>query len=392
MADPIGVACAADPEDPSAFSGTPASVIGALRAAGEEVVPVAATLSEPRQRLAQLVLAGARVRPAQLRGPGDPEARLRAAVQTNQSRLLASTVLARVRGGAAARTLRRLPQPVRGCVQYGTHFELPAGVPFVTYDDMTVEQAIGSYPYSWVSRLTRSDLDAVIARQRRVFHSATACCTTSHWAARSIVEDYGVSADRVHVVGVGATNSAQRATGRDWATPRYVFVGKDWERKNGDAVVRAFARVRDGSPEATLDLVGGHPPIALPGVVGHGLLAPDDPATAGVIARLYAHATCFVLPSLHEPAGIAYIEAALTGVGSIGTASGGSSTLIGNGGLVVDPRDEEALLDAMQRFAEPAQARAFGDAAAARAELFTWDLVARRLRRALDGEGGPDFL
>jgi glycosyltransferase involved in cell wall biosynthesis len=43
---------------------------------------------------------------------------------------------------------------------------------------------------------------------------------------------------------------------RDWSTPRFLFVGNDFERKNGVAVVSAFKRLRDQVSEARLDVVG----------------------------------------------------------------------------------------------------------------------------------------
>ena len=48
-------------------------------------------------------------------------------------------------------------------------------------------------------RLLRRRIDF----QRRAYERAVACCATTFWAADSIVRDYGVSPDKVHVVGVG---------------------------------------------------------------------------------------------------------------------------------------------------------------------------------------------
>jgi glycosyltransferase involved in cell wall biosynthesis len=288
----------------------------------------------------------------------------------------------------AARTSMRGVH-IDGCIQYGTEFALPSGARYVTYDDMTVMQAIEAYPYDWITRMTKRELEYLISRQRRVFRRASACCATTHWAAESIVRGYGIPADRVRVVGIGATNLAPEVPERDWSTPRFLFVGKDWTRKNGDAVLDAFAAVRREHPTATLDLVGGHPPIVQPGVTGHGLLEPGAAESRDRIRSLQASATCFVMPSLHEPSAIAYVEAGSAGVGSIGSASGGSRTLIGDGGLVVDPRDPTAIIDAMMRFTDGGQAQEFGIRAARRAKLFTWSAVARRLAEALHGVSTP---
>ena len=82
------------------------------------------------------------------------------------------------------------------------------------------------------------------------------------------------------------------------------------------------------------------------------------------------------MPSYSEARRIAYVEAAAAGLPSIGTMAGGSDYLIGDGGLVVDPRDDDALLDAMRRLADPAVAARKGAAARRRSERFTWEAVA----------------
>jgi glycosyltransferase involved in cell wall biosynthesis len=211
---------------------------------------------------------------------------------------------------------------------------------------------------------------------------------TSPWAAESVLDDYGIAPEKVHVVGIGC-NHVATATWRNWSQPRFLFVGLDWERKNGSGVLRAFARLREQLPSAHLDLVGGHPPLSQAGVTAHGVLRLDVPPQRERLERLFAEATCFVMPSHSEASAIAYVEAAAAGLPSIGTSAGGSAYLIGDGGLIVDPADDEALFLAMQRLAEPQVAEQMGAAARERSQLFTWGAVTRRLLRALEGETSP---
>jgi glycosyltransferase involved in cell wall biosynthesis len=201
----------------------------------------------------------------------------------------------------------------------------------------------------------------------------------------------------VFVVGLGRNHPPAELSPRDWSAPRYLFVGVAWERKNGPAVVAAFQRVRERHPEARLDLVGGHPRLDVPGVVPHGPLSRTDPAERELVAALYRSATAFVMPSLHEPAGIVYVEAGAAGVPSIGSSDGGAATMIGPGGRIVDPRDPEQIYAAMLELADPQTAQGLGDLARRHAALFTWRLVAERLVRALaiagvDPAGLAEFL
>jgi glycosyltransferase involved in cell wall biosynthesis len=120
------------------------------------------------------------------------------------------------------------------------------------------------------------------------------------------------------------------------------------------------------------------------GVTAHGPLAFSDPRQRAHAEALFESATCFVMPSQCENFGIVYVEAAAAGVPSIGTTVGGAADAIGEeGGLLVDPADEEALVEAMAAMCDPERARNMGAAARDRSHLFTWKAVAGRIADAL---------
>jgi glycosyltransferase involved in cell wall biosynthesis len=248
------------------------------------------------------------------------------------------------------------------------------------------------YPYA-----TKRQLEWVVRRQVALYKGAYAVCVSSRWAADSIVRDHGIAARKVHVVGNGRNADAPPPADRDWSTPRFLFIGRHWKRKNGDAVVRAFARVRMEFPDARLDIVGGHPPLDVEGVTGHGHVAVSQPEGRARIEGLFSAATCFVVPSLLEPFGLVYVEAAAAGIASIGTTNGGTSDSIGEGGILVDPHDDEAIYKAMLEMCDPDRARRLGEVARERAPLFTWPAFGQRILRSLDlrpipGVTLPDFL
>jgi glycosyltransferase involved in cell wall biosynthesis len=122
------------------------------------------------------------------------------------------------------------------------------------------------------------------------------------------------------------------------------------------------------------------------------VLDPGDPADRDRLDGLYGAATCFVMPSLHEPSALSYVEAAGAGVPVIGTTAGGTATLVGDGGVLVEPGDEAALREAMLALAVPATAARLGELASARARLFTWDAVGERLLAALRGHDDGGYL
>ena len=356
----VAIAARGNPRDPATSSGTPAGLFRGLAEAGVEGVPLHAGLPRRVERVAR-----------------------RARLDLRDAAFLHETV-ARRRLAAAG--------PVDGVIQWGTEFRLAPGVPYVTFEDQTLAQALRAYEYPDLATRGQRAIDRWFRRQRALYAEAVACCTTSHWAAQSLVDDYGLDPGRVHVVGVGRNRDVEPPPdGRDWGVPRFLFVGAEWERKNGPRLLRAFARLRAECPDATLDVVGGHPPIEQPGVRTHGFLRLDDAEHRARLATLFQEATCFVMPSLYEPSAIVHAEAAGAGLASIGSAAGGSRTLIGDAGVLVDPQSDDALTGALRELADPGRARELSERALARAPLLTWRAVVERLLGALTGRPVDDL-
>jgi glycosyltransferase involved in cell wall biosynthesis len=375
----VGLVAHSDPHDPQSDSGVTNSVFEALKELVADVVPVSGELSPRAARAAYLSSVAARMRMRDLRDPRGAARRVHSAAQLGRPTIAARNRLIR-RGLAAAGGLD-------GVVQRGCEMSLPDGHRVVTFEDSTVLQARESYPWPHLRALSEADFRRFADRQRRCYAAAVACCCTTHWVAQSITGSYGIPGERVFVVGNGQNHPSAEVLERDWSTPRFLFVGVDWERKNGAAVVRAFARVRERYPTAQIDLVGEHPRLDLPGVVAHGFLSRSNAADRERLVALYRSATVFVMPSLHEPAGIVYVEAASAGVPSIGGTNGGAATLIGPGGLTVDPLDPDQIYAAMLQLADGDTAQRMGDRAREHSALFTWRKVAERLVRALDLPG-----
>lgn len=370
----IAVVCEGDPSDPTEWSGTPFGIVGGLNALGVDVVPVAGAPSGRTAALFRDVIAVAGVRPEGIRSSGIGRA-LRVAREVAPLTATYGNL-----GTAWVWASLRRRGPVDGVVQIGSSYEV-RHPRVVTFEDMTVRQAIDEGQYRW-GVMSSLQIEKRIARQRRVYEQAVAVTVATPWAGRSVVSDYGIPCGKVAAVGFGRNHHVAPVE-REWGSPRFLFVGVDWERKNGDAVVAAFREVRKLRPDATLDLVGGHPPVDECGVVGHGRLRLDDPTDGEVLAGLFASSTCLVMPSRFEAGGIVYLEAAAAGLPVIGTTKGGAPDLIGPGGFVVDPLDQGALVTAMVQMCEKDIARAFGARAAQRVAAFTWEMVAARLLDAM---------
>ncbi|MGN6558498.1 MAG: glycosyltransferase family 4 protein [Solirubrobacterales bacterium] len=345
------------------WSGIPAGLTAGMQSEGAEVVHIDASV--PR------------------------EGRLEKVLRMSWTDRAASRSFA-VAGSYLARRGVRQAGPLDGVVMIGSGYALGSAVPYVTFDDGTVAQALDLLGLGDV--LGERVATAWRRRQARVYRDAFGCCLASEWAAASVRDDYGIDPAKVHVVGFGVNLTEAPEAERDWNKPRFLFAGFDWERKRGPAVVGAFAEVRKQYPEAALDLVGGHPPIEAEGVTTHGPLPLSSEEGQRRYAELLAKATCMVMPSTIEPFGIAYLDAAQAGIPSIGTTIGGAADAIGDGGRLVDPTDPDALVEAMMELAQPALAQQLGGHARERAKSFTWQAVARRVLGVLLPESATPSL
>jgi hypothetical protein len=344
-----------DVKAPGSWSGVPAGLYAGLMAAGAEVAAVDATAP----MLAAIFTALGMAWTARTTNP----------------------VLAEAGGSRAA--LSMLRRHFDGAIAIGSGYELRGSTPTVTFEDMTVVQALAQ-PESVYAEIGERAAQRWRERQRRIYERSAACCVTSEWAAASIVADYGIDPAKVHVVGMGH-NVPEQEVERDWETPRFLFIGVDWERKRGPAVLDAFSALLERYPSARLDLVGGNPPVDRPGVTAHGLLSLANPEASAKLAALLRESTCLVMPSSFEPFGIAHLDAGAAGVPSIGTTNGGAATAVGDGGVLVDPADPDALLEAMLDLCDPGTAKDLGERAQRHARDYTWQAVAERVIAALAG-------
>lgn len=373
----IAFAALGDADDRALWSGTPSSIVRELREFGVDVVTVDAR--SPADKAILNVIALPRVILG-LRKHG-----LRAGLHRERGIAQHSIALARARTRTVNRKLRRCG-PLDGVVQIGTDF-LISHPNTVSYEDMTVAQAL-QWPEAFWDEVPRRVKKARLDQQSKAYRNNRAAAFTTHWAARSAIAELGCSPSKVHVLGVGANHVADATQKRDWSVPRFLFVGRDWERKNGPMTVEAFAEVRKTFPLAELHLTGHHDPVSAPGVTDHGHLKLGVPEHQQTLLDLWATSTCLVVPSRFEATGVVYVEAMYAGIPSIGTTRGGASDVIGDAGLAVDPTAADVLVSAMQTFCNPAVASEAGRRARQRSSQFSWKRVAAGLIEALDLPGG----
>lgn len=205
---------------------------------------------------------------------------------------------------------------------------------------------------------------------RRVFNAATAIVTWSRWAADSVVNDYGISPDKVRVISPGVDLDRWRpAVGARPPGPvRVLFVGDDMVRKGGQDLLAALGLI---GVDLELDMVTNAPVEAPlpPGVTVRVHRGLDH--TSPALFDLYRSADIFALPSRAECFGLVFCEAMASGLPVIGCHGGAVAELVVDGvnGILVPPKSPEHLAKALSTLAADAGQRArFGESSRRMAE------------------------
>ncbi len=213
-----------------------------------------------------------------------------------------------------------------------------------------------------------------------LYRNADAVATTGSHVERTLLERYGCSPSRVKTVHIGANVSIVPVS-TDLARYRakhVLFVGVEWERKGGPALIEGFRRAAMSHPDARLSIVGCTPPISDPQVNVVGSVRRDQ------MPAHYEAASVFCMPSVIEPLGIAAVEASLFRLPVVATRIDGFFETVTDGetGILVPLNDPPAIAAALcHLFEHPEQARRMGIAGYERNRTrFNWDEVGRRLR------------
>jgi glycosyltransferase involved in cell wall biosynthesis len=220
---------------------------------------------------------------------------------------------------------------------------------------------------------------------------ASVILADSRTTANDLQTLYGTAPDKIHVVypGVDPPQIHPADIHRKYKLPqRYLlFMGTLQPRKNIARLVQAYRRYRTLSDDpAGLVLAGkrgwlydtqwtaGVEGVHLPGYVDE-----DDKGA------LYANAEVLVFPSLYEGFGFPVIEAMHCGIPVITSRTSSLPELAGDAALLVDPRDSEAITQAISRLEQDRDLRArLIERGRVQAQRFTWERAAAQVLDALN--------
>lgn len=148
----------------------------------------------------------------------------------------------------------------------------------------------------------------------------------------------------------------------------FLFVGRIVGDKGINELVAAFQRLNDKNKNTQLVLVGWFEKELDPvseetqkAIDQHPYIHAVGTKEGDELLAYYAAADCFVFPSYREGFPNTVLEAGAMGLPSIVTDINGSREIIvqGENGLIILPRDEQALYDAMLRMMTDNEARRY---------------------------------
>lgn len=217
---------------------------------------------------------------------------------------------------------------------------------------------------------------------------AAAILTGSEATRQDLIELFGVEPERVTVTPYAADpiyrpleqRHAQRLVRERLGLPApyLLSVGVLQPRKNLPRLVRAYNRIAAHIPHR-LVLVGkeGWAPDELREAVAETPLGKEVIFTGYVadadLPVLYAGADLFVYPSLYEGFGLPPLEAMACGTPVITSNLSSLPEVVGDAGVLLDPRDEAGLArEILALLEDPARRQKLATEGLERARLFSW--------------------
>ncbi|MCS3655576.1 glycosyltransferase involved in cell wall biosynthesis [Salinibacter ruber] len=218
----------------------------------------------------------------------------------------------------------------------------------------------------------------------------------SEFVKQSLVDVLGVNEDRVRVVHHGG-GIVEEARNRGWTsseekrTGGILFVSTLYPHKNPDQLIRAYARLENRQSELPpLIIVGGDTdgenPTEERGTERDRLSRLADHLGVGEqvefpgrisdeeLLDLFATSRLMVYPSSLEGFGIPAVEAMQAGLPLVASNRTSIPEIVGEGGILIDPNDVEAMADRMEEvlFNDEVRHRLIG-AGRKRGEKFSWN-------------------
>jgi glycosyltransferase involved in cell wall biosynthesis len=254
--------------------------------------------------------------------------------------------------------------------------------PRCIFVDFTIKLTEREYPL-WETFLSEVDKRKWLEWEVESYQNATIVFTASNHTRDSIINDYGIDEEKVVTIYEGANIKELPTFEKDYSNKTILFVGRDFDRKGGQSLIKAFKEVKKEIKDAKMIIAGQCSPainvqdITVEGYVDHQRLL-----------QLYEQASIFAMPSVCEPFGIVFLEAMTYKTPCIGSTADAMPEIIEDGktGFLIPPNDYQQLADKLILLLEDENLmKRMGERSRKRFEkYFTWDLVVERMTKKFE--------
>lgn len=245
------------------------------------------------------------------------------------------------------------------------------GVPFFIYTDHT---NLNNLNYQYVKSKLSLHSGGHQYLERRAYEHARLVFVMSNNIRESLIKQYQIDADKVKLVYAGANAPVDGVNNQlKYHSKNIIFVGKDWVRKGGPLLVKAFETVIQSIPDATLTIAGCNPKISLPNCKVYGEVSLPE------VAKIYSEAAVFCMPTTLEPFGIVFLEAMVSSLPIVTNDIGATADFVVedyNGYRLHNDAEEYAQV-LIKLLNDPQKCKEFGDNSKLLvSKNYTWENVA----------------
>jgi glycosyltransferase involved in cell wall biosynthesis len=222
--------------------------------------------------------------------------------------------------------------------------------------------------------------DPTVEMKRRSIQSAQAIICISESTKRDLLERFDIPEEKVTITYLASEVNISLSYGSELVPehPYYLYVGSRASYKNFDGLIAAFAKVASINFEAKLCVVGSAFNEAESKLIAEMGLSDRIEYYGHVnnnhLAKLYRCSIAFIYPSLYEGFGIPPLEAMSSGTVAIVANSSSLPEVVGDAGLLFDPKSTLDLADLMLLLLDqPIKRNALIEKGFERAKIFSWD-------------------
>ncbi len=234
------------------------------------------------------------------------------------------------------------------------------------------------FEHSSFQHLPKNEIDILAERQDILYTQKDVhFFTMSHWLAKWLVDDYKLPKEKVDFVGGGINIDVSKIDFSKKTGNKFLFVGKDFERKNGPLVVEAFKKILIKDKKYELYIAGPNSiDVDLDNIHFLGNLSFDD------LVPYFNMCDVFVMPSIFEAYGLVFPEALSFGLPCIGRDAFEMPYFIKNGenGYLLKNNSVDELSELMLKAITNHQMKKFViEHASDYFEQYSWDTTVKKI-------------